>query len=169
MVNPIPDGFHTITPSLTLEGAAEAIEFYKRAFGAEERSRALDPSGTKVWHAELRIGNSVFFVNDTAPEMGATPSFSSLWIYMADADAAFDRAVKAGAQVTMPMADMFWGDRIGMLIDRWHIRWSIAKRVKDSLAGGAEGRAGRVRRADGAAEEVARGIVGDWRSHPASG
>ena len=96
MVNPIPDGFHTITPSLTLEGAAEAIEFYKRAFGAEERSRALDPSGTKVWHAELRIGNSVFFVNDTAPEMGATPSFTSLWIYLPEADAAFDRAVKAG-------------------------------------------------------------------------
>lgn len=131
MVNPIPDGFHTLTPSLTLEGAAEAIEFYKRAFGAEERSRALDPSGTKVWHAEMRIGNSVFFVNDTAPEMGATPSFTSLWIYVAEADAAFDRAVKAGAQVTMPMADMFWGDRLGMLVDRWHIRWTIAKRVKN--------------------------------------
>ena len=134
MVDPIPDGFHTITPSLTLEGAAEAIEFYKRAFGAEERSRALDPSGTKVWHSELRIGNSVFFVNDTAPEMGATPSFSSLWIYTADADAAFERAVKAGAKVTMPMADMFWGDRVGMLVDRWNIKWTIAKRVKNLTA-----------------------------------
>src|SRR5678815_137600 len=115
MAKPIPEGLRTLTPSLTVEGAAEAIEFYKRAFGAEERNRAMDPTGTKVWHAELRIGNSVIFVNDTAPEMGATPSFSSLWIYTADADAAFERAVKAGAQVTMPMADMFWGDRVGML------------------------------------------------------
>jgi len=129
-VNPIPEGLHTLTPSLIVEGAAEAIEFYKRAFGAEERLRAPDPTGTKIWHAELRIGNSVFFVNDTAPEMGATPSFSSLWIYSADADALFDRAVKAGAKVTMPMADMFWGDRVGMLVDRWNIKWAIAKRVK---------------------------------------
>jgi len=131
MVNPIPDGLHTVTPSLTVEGASEAIEFYKRAFGAEERMRAPDPTGKKVWHAELRIGNSAFFINDTAPEMGATPSFSSLWIYTADADAAFDRAVKAGAKVTMPMADMFWGDRMGMLVDRWNIKWAIAKKVKE--------------------------------------
>ena len=131
MAKPIPEGLRTLTPSLTVEGAAEAIEFYKRAFGAEERSRALDPTGKKVWHAELRIGDSAFFINDTAPEMGATPSFSSHWIYTADADAAFDRAVKAGAKVTMPMADMFWGDRVGMLVDRWNIKWSIAKHVKD--------------------------------------
>jgi uncharacterized glyoxalase superfamily protein PhnB len=131
MAKPIPEGLRTLTPSLTVEGATEAIEFYKRAFGAEERSRALDPTGKKVWHAELRIGDSAFFINDTAPEMGATPSFSSLWIYTADADAAFDRAVKAGAKVTMPMADMFWGDRVGMLVDRWNIKWSIAKHVKD--------------------------------------
>ncbi len=131
MVKAIPEGLHTLTPSLTVEGAAEAIEFYKRAFGAQERSRALDPTGTKVWHAELRVGDSSFFLNDTAPEMGATPSFSSLWIYTQDADAAFERAVKAGAKVTMPMADMFWGDRVGMLVDRWNIKWSIAKRVKE--------------------------------------
>ena len=131
MAKPIPEGLRTLTPSLTVEGAADAIEFYKRAFGAEERNRALDPTGKKVWHAELRIGDSAFFINDTAPEMGATPSFSSLWIYTADADAAFDRAVKAGAKVTMPMADMFWGDRVGMLVDRWNIKWSIAKHVKD--------------------------------------
>ena len=131
MVKPIPEGLRTLTPSLTVEGAAEAIEFYKRAFGAEERNRALDPTGKKVWHAELRIGDSTFFINDTAPEMGATPSFSSLWIYTADADAAFDRAVKAGAKVTMPMADMFWGDRVGMLVDRWNIKWSVAQHIKD--------------------------------------
>ena len=131
MAKPIPEGLRTLTPSLTVEGAAEAIEFYKKAFGAEERNRALDPTGKKVWHAELRIGDSAFFINDTAPEMGATPSFSSIWIYTADADAAFDRAVKAGAKATMPMADMFWGDRVGMLVDRWNIKWNIAKHVKD--------------------------------------
>jgi PhnB protein len=131
MVKPIPEGLHTLTPSLTLDGAAEAIEFYKRAFGAEEKSRAPDPSGKKIWHAELRIGDSALFLNDVAPEMGATPSFSTLWIYTADADGLFDRAAKAGATVTMPMADMFWGDRMGMLVDRWNIKWAIAKRVKN--------------------------------------
>ena len=131
MPRPIPEGMHTLTPSLNVEGAAEAIEFYKRAFGAEERFRALDPSGKKVWHAELRIGDSVLFVNDTAPEMGATPSFSTLWIYTENVDAAFDRAVKAGAKVTMPVADMFWGDRMGSLVDRWNIKWSLATHVKD--------------------------------------
>ena len=130
MVKPIPEGLHTLTPSLTLEGAAEAIEFYKKAFGAEERSRAPDPTGKKIWHAELRIGNSAFFVNDTAPEMGATPSFSTLWIYTENVDAAFERASKAGAKVTMPVADMFWGDRMGMLVDRWNIKWAIATRKK---------------------------------------
>ena len=131
MVKPIPEGLHTLTPSLTLEGCADAIEFYKKAFGAEERSRAPDPTGKKIWHAELRIGNSAFFLNDTAPEMGATPSFSTLWIYTADADALFDRAAKAGAKVVMPMADMFWGDRMGMLVDKWAIKWAVAKRVKN--------------------------------------
>jgi len=130
MVKPIPEGLHTLTPSLTLEGAAEAIEFYKKAFGAEERSRAPDPTGKKIWHAELRIGDSAIFVNDTAPEMGATPSFSTLWIYVENVDAAFDRAAKAGAKVTMPVADMFWGDRMGMLVDRWNIKWAIATRKK---------------------------------------
>ena len=131
MVKPIPEGLHTLTPSLTLEGATQAIEFYKRAFGAEEKSRAPDPTGKKIWHAELRIGDSALFLNDVAPEMGATPSFSTLWIYTADADALFDRAAKAGAKVTMPMADMFWGDRMGMLVDRWNVKWAIAKRVKE--------------------------------------
>ena len=131
MVKPIPEGLHTLTPSLTLEGAAEAIEFYKRAFGAEEKSRAPDPTGKKIWHAELRIGDSALFLNDVAPEMGANPSFSTQWIYTADADGLFDRAAKAGAKVTMPMADMFWGDRMGMLVDRWNIKWAIAKRVKN--------------------------------------
>jgi len=131
MVKPIPEGLHTLTPSLTLDGCADAIEFYKKAFGAEEKSRAPDPTGKKIWHAELRIGNSALFLNDVAPEMGATPSFSSLWIYVENVDAAFDRAVKAGAKATMPVADMFWGDRMGMLTDRWGIKWAIATRKKN--------------------------------------
>jgi PhnB protein len=131
MVKPIPEGLHTLTPSLTVEGAAEAIEFYKRAFGAEERNRAPDPTGKKVWHAELRIGDSALFINDTAPEMGATPTFCTLWIYTDNVDTAFDRAAKAGATVTMPVADMFWGDRMGMLVDRWNIKWALATRKKD--------------------------------------
>jgi len=130
MVKPIPEGLHTLTPQLNIDGAAEAIEFYKRAFGAEELMRAPDPTGKKVWHANLRIGDSCFFVNDTQPEMGATASSSSLWVYAPNVDAAFERATKAGAKTAMPPQDMFWGDRIGMLVDRWHIRWCIANRVK---------------------------------------
>jgi uncharacterized glyoxalase superfamily protein PhnB len=122
---------HTVTPQLNVEGAAQAIDFYKKAFGAEELSRAPDPSGKKVWHASLRIGNSVLFVNDTMPEMGAGPSQSSLWIYLDNVDAAFKRAVDAGCKVTMPVADMFWGDRLGQVSDRWGIKWSIATHVKD--------------------------------------
>src|ERR1700751_1432313 len=84
MAKPIPEGLHSITPNLVVDGAAEAIEFYKRAFGAEELMRAPDPTGEKVWDANLRIGDSCFFVNDTAPEMGATATPSSLWIYAPD-------------------------------------------------------------------------------------
>jgi PhnB protein len=131
MAKAIPEGLSTITPSLSVEGAAEAIEFYKKAFGAEEKMRAPDPSGKKIWHAHLRIGNSSFFINDTMPDMGAGPTTASLWIYTDGVDAAFDRAVKAGGKVTMPVADMFWGDRMGQLNDRWGNRWSIAQHIKD--------------------------------------
>lgn len=127
----IPEGFHTITPQLALENAAEAIEFIKKAFGAEERNRALDPSGKKVWHAELRIGSSVLFVNDVFPEMGGKPSPGSLWLYVENADQAFKRAVDAGCKPTAPLADMFWGDRFGAVADKWGNQWSIATHVKD--------------------------------------
>lgn len=131
MAKAVPEGMHTVTPQLSVDGAAQAIDFYKKAFGAEEVSRAPDPSGKKIWHAQLRIGNSHIFVNDTFPEMGSTPSQSSLWLYLDNVDAAFKRAVDAGATVRMPVADMFWGDRMGAISDRWGIQWTLATHMKD--------------------------------------
>jgi uncharacterized glyoxalase superfamily protein PhnB len=120
-----------MTPQLAIEGATKAIEFYKNAFGAVEVARAPDPSGQKVWHAALRIGDSMIFVNDVFPEMGAKPSQSSLWLYVADCDAAFQRAVAAGATAAMPPADTFWGDRMSHVRDPFGQQWTIATHVKD--------------------------------------
>jgi uncharacterized glyoxalase superfamily protein PhnB len=131
MAKPVPDGMHTVTPSLTVDGAAEAIEFYKKAFGAEEVMRAPDPSGKKIWHAMLRVGDSPIFVNDTFPDMGAGPGKASLWLYLPNVDAAFKRAVDAGCTVRMPLGDMFWGDRVGTVTDRWDNQWTLAQHVKD--------------------------------------
>jgi uncharacterized glyoxalase superfamily protein PhnB len=131
MPKPIPEGLRSITPALALDGCSEAIEFYKKAFGAVEESRAPDPSGKKIWHAQLRIGDSAIFVNDTFPDMGPPTGPASLWIYTENVDAAFKRAVDAGAQVKMPLADMFWGDRMGTVADRWGNRFSLAQRTKD--------------------------------------
>jgi len=130
-VSPIPKGYHTITPQLSLDGAAAAIDFYKRAFGAEVIDQAPDPSGKKIWHASLRIGDSMLMVNDVFPEMGAGASQSSLWLYVTDVDASFKRAVDAGAKATMPPTDMFWGDRFASVSDPFGQRWSIATRVKE--------------------------------------
>jgi PhnB protein len=129
-VKAVPEGMHTLTAQIALEGAGEAIDFYKKAFGAEEVSRAMDPSGTKVWHAALRIGDSQFFINDASPEMGG-PRVATLWIYLDGVDAAFKRAVDAGAKVGMPVSDMFWGDRLGSVSDKWGNQWTIAQRVKE--------------------------------------
>lgn len=127
----IPEGMHTLTTQLSLDNAAEAIEFYKRAFGAEEKSRAPDPSGQKIWHADLRIGNSSFFVNDTFEGMGG-PQTAAMWIYHAsNVDEAWQRATAAGCKVVMPIADMFWGDRIGTLEDKWGVRWTLAQHMED--------------------------------------
>jgi PhnB protein len=131
MVKAIPEGLHTITASLSIDGASEAMEFYKKAFGAEEVMRAPDPSGQKIWHADMRIGNSRFFLNDVFPGMGAGASTSSLWLYVENVDAAYKRAVDAGCQITMPLGDMFWGDRMGTVTDKWGIQWTFAKHVKD--------------------------------------
>jgi PhnB protein len=131
-VKGVPDGMHTVTAALAVEGAAEAIEFYKKAFGAEELSRAPDPSGKKIWHASIRIGDSPVFVSDTFPEMGSgKPSKASLWLYVESVDALFKRATDAGATVKMPLADMFWGDRIGSVVDKWGNEWTLAQHTKD--------------------------------------
>ncbi len=138
-VKPIPEGYHTLTPFLTVRNAERAIEFYKQAFGAQERGVAKGPDG-KVMHAEVKIGDSVIMLSDEYPEFGSLSPQSiggspmGLHIYIENVDAAFDRAVKAGAQVEMPVADQFWGDRYGKLKDPFGHKWSIATHVKDMSA-----------------------------------
>ena len=130
-VSPIPKGYHTVTAQLAIDGAAKAIEFYTKAFGAEVVDRAPDPSGQKIWHASLRIGDSMLFVNDVFPDMGGSPSHTSLWLYVPDVDAWFKRAVDAGAKPTNPPMDMFWGDRMAHVIDPFGQKWALAARVKE--------------------------------------
>jgi PhnB protein len=133
---PIPDGYHTLTPYLTVRDAARAIEFYKQAFGAVERGVMKGPDG-KVMHAELKIGDSIIMMADEYPEMGVVSpqtvggSSTGLHIYVENVDASFDRAVKAGAHVEMPVANMFWGDRYGKLKDPFGHKWSIATHTAD--------------------------------------
>lgn len=130
----VPEGYHTITPILTFDNAVKAIDWYKSALDAEEISRALGPDG-KVMHAELRIGDSRMMLHDAmmgkkGPKaLGGSPA--GLWIYVEDCDALFNRAVAAGAQITMPMGDQFWGDRCGTFTDPHGYDWSIATRKED--------------------------------------
>jgi uncharacterized glyoxalase superfamily protein PhnB len=130
MPKAIPEGLRSVTPALTVDGCADAIETWKKAFGAEEMMRAADPSGKKVWHAAVRIGDSVVFANDAFPEMPA-PKQARLWLYQENVDRGFQRAKDAGLKVVMPPADMFWGDRIAELHDRWGNQWVLAQHVKD--------------------------------------
>jgi PhnB protein len=135
-VKPIPEGMHTITPHLVCADAAKAIEFYKKAFNAQELSRLPGPEG-KIMHAALRIGDSVVMLTDEAPSCGALGpralkgSPVTIHIYTDDVDAFVERAVSAGAKITMPVADMFWGDRYGKLEDPAGHQWSVAKHVRD--------------------------------------
>jgi PhnB protein len=132
MAKAVPEGMHTITPQLAIDGADKAIEWYKKAFGAELVSRAPDPSGKKVWHASIRIGDSIIFVNDVFPDMGGSARTASLWIYTDKVDTWWKRASEApGAKVTMPIADMFWGDRMGSLTDPFGNQWNLAQHMKD--------------------------------------
>ena len=134
-VNPIPPGMHTITPHLVCQGAAEAIEFYKKAFGAAELTRLAGPDG-KLMHAMLRIGDSPLMLVDEFPEMhalgpqslGGTPI--TIHLSVVDADASFERAVRAGATARMPVTEMFWGARYGLVVDPFGHMWSIATQVK---------------------------------------
>jgi PhnB protein len=135
-VKPIPEGMHTITPHLVCADAAKAIDFYKKAFNAEELSRLPGPDG-KIMHASLRIGDSVVMLSEEAPRWGSLGpkalkgSPVTIHIYTDDVDAFVDRAVSAGAKITMPIADMFWGDRYGKIEDPSGHHWSVAKHVRD--------------------------------------
>jgi PhnB protein len=136
--NAVPEGFHAVTPVLTLDNAAQAIEWYKKALGAEEKSRAVGPDG-KIMHADLRIGDSRVMLNDPmaggkGPKaLGGSPV--SLWIYVDDCDALFNRAVAAGAKVFNnamgQMQDQFWGDRAGTVTDPHGYNWTIATHKED--------------------------------------
>lgn len=136
-VKPIPEGMHTITPHLVCTGAAQAIEFYKKAFNAEELARLPGPDG-KIMHALIRIGDSMVMLVDEFPEWGSVGPKSlkgspvTLHLYVEDVDAFVDRAVEVGAKITMPIADMFWGDRYGQLEDPFGHHWSIATHIRDA-------------------------------------
>ncbi|MFZ0639864.1 MAG: VOC family protein [Candidatus Acidiferrales bacterium] len=128
----IPEGYHTITPSLTCKNAASAIEFYKKAFDAKEKFRMAGPGGS-IGHAELTIGDSNIMVNDEFPGVCAAPTGGGhyLFLYVEDCDKVFNNAIAAGAKVTMPLADQFWGDRMGKLADPYGYSWGVATHVED--------------------------------------
>ena len=135
-VNYKPEGYHSVTPYLTLDDAAGAIEFYKRAFGAKERMRMDAPDG-KIGHAELEIGDSLVMLADAFPQ-SSTKSPRELggctggvFLYVEDVDAVVQRAVDDGATVTMEVADQFWGDRFGSITDPFGHSWSLATHVED--------------------------------------
>ena len=131
-VKPVPEGYHTVTPGLTIDGCAEAIELYKKALGAEERHRMAAPGpGGKIMHAEIKVGDSIIMLNDVMPEMGALPSKSSFYLYVNDCDAAYKRAIDAGFKSIVPPSDMFWGDRYGGAEDKWGNKWGFSTHKED--------------------------------------
>jgi len=126
-VKAIPDGYHSITPSLVVKGAAKCIDFLKEAFGADEAFRMPAPGG-EIMHAEVRIGDSVVMLNDA---MRQSPTTSSLFLYVADVDRVYQRAIKAGATSVSEPANMFWGDRMAVVTDEFGNQWAIATHVED--------------------------------------
>jgi PhnB protein len=135
-VRPIPEGYHTVTPFLTVDDASAAIAFYERAFGARERMRMPMPDG-KIAHAELEIGDSVVMLSDPFPQATVRPpkelggTSLGVFLYVEDIDAFVQRATDAGATVTMPPEDMFWGDRFGQISDPFGHVWQVATHVED--------------------------------------
>ncbi len=135
-VKPVPEGYHTVTPYLIVSGGAKAIEFYKRALGATERLRLEGPDG-KIGHAEIEIGDSVIMLADEFPEMGAKspPSIGGtpvgICLYVENADARFEQAVKAGAKIERPLQNQFYGDRSGTVVDPFGHKWTIATHIED--------------------------------------
>lgn len=136
MVKPIPDGFHTATPSLVVRDSKKAIEFYKKAFGAKEVYQFPGPDG-KILHAMIQIGDSFIMMSDEFPAMGARSPTSiggtpiTIHLYVEDADKTFNQALDAGAKPTLPIMDAFWGDRYGCIADPFGHSWAIATHKKD--------------------------------------
>ena len=137
MPSGVREGYQTVTAALTVRNGADAIEFYKKAFGAEEIMRVPGPDGKSLMHAEIRVGNSRIMLGDEAPAMGCLAPVTlggpggSLYVYVPDVDAAFKRAVAAGAKALMPVTDMFYGDRFGQVEDPSGHRWGLATHVED--------------------------------------
>lgn len=139
MAQPVPEGFHTLSPHLVVKDCAKAIEFYKGAFGATVRKVHFGPDKTTITHADLQIGDSVLMLNDVLPEWGILSPLSpgggsascTVHIYAEDIDALWTRSLEAGARVKLPLADQFWGDRYGKLIDPFGHQWSLAAHVAD--------------------------------------
>src|SRR5689334_5414 len=136
MTNPIPPGYHTLTPSFTFKDSKKAIEFYKKAFGATVLDLFPELDGSGTMHAAIKVGDSILMMGDERPgmsqsaqTMGGSPI--SLFIYVPDADATFKQAVAAGATPMMPVADMFWGDRAGNVKDPFGLQWMIATHKRD--------------------------------------
>jgi PhnB protein len=133
---PIPQGFRSVTPYLTVNDAARAIDYYKRAFGAQEVMRMEAPGG-KIGHAEIKIGDSIIMMADEMPGSGSRAPKSlggntaGIFLYVEDVDAVFKQAVSAGAQAEAQPADMFWGDRYGKLTDPFGHSWSVATHIED--------------------------------------
>ena len=138
-VKPIPDGYSTVTLTLTVREAAKAIEFYKKAFDVHEIFRFSSPDGKTIMHAEIKIGNSIIMLNDEFPLMNCRSpqsiggTGSSIFLYVNDADATFNKAVSSGAKSLMPLMDAFWGDRFGSVQDPYGHIWSIATHKKDMI------------------------------------
>ena len=136
MTKAIPEGYHALTPSLAVENAAEAIEFYKRALGAKERVRMSTPMGT-IGHAELEIGDSVLMLADPMPQSTVKPpkdlggTSVGIFLYVEDVDEVVRQVVDAGGSVTMPVEDQFWGDRFGVVADPFGHQWQIATHIED--------------------------------------
>ena len=140
MPKAIPEGYHSVTPTLTFKDARKAIDFYKKALGAVERYAMPGPDGKGVMHAEIQIGDSIFMIMDENPQMqnksaetlgGSSVSF---YIYLENVDEAYKKATSAGAQSKMAVDDMFWGDRVGTVHDPFGYCWSLATHVKDMTA-----------------------------------
>jgi PhnB protein len=137
MTKAIPEGYQSVTPMFIFKDASKAIEFYKNAFGAQERFVMPGPDGKGVMHAEIQIGNSIIMMGEEHPQQScksaetAGGSPVSFYIYLEGVERAFVKAVEAGAKVVMPVADMFWGDRAGTLQDPFGYSWTLATHVKD--------------------------------------